>query len=81
MKILVAMMFSYGTMIAFIANLDQMLKSLNYKDSNEITANTVLYAMLLGMVATPFFSILLKKTRKYKYITFGSKFFIILSII
>lgn len=34
MKILVAMMFSYGTMIAFIANLDQMLKSLSYKDSN-----------------------------------------------
>lgn len=37
--------------------------------------------MLFGMVATPFFSILLKKTRRYKYITFGSKFFIYIKII
>jgi hypothetical protein len=30
MKILVGMMFSYGTMIAFIATLDQLLASLHY---------------------------------------------------
>jgi hypothetical protein len=33
MKILLSMMFTYGTMIAFLANLEQMLNGLGYKDS------------------------------------------------
>jgi hypothetical protein len=78
MKILAAMTFSYGTMIAFMANLDQMLKSLGYKDSNETTANSILFAMLVGILATPVFSLFLKKTRKYKLITEISKFYLIL---
>jgi hypothetical protein len=73
MKILLAMTFSYGSTIAFLANLDQILNSLNYKDSNEVTAQSILFAMLIGIVGTPIFSIALKKTGKYKLISLISK--------
>lgn len=63
------MMFSYGTMIAFIATLDPILKGMNYADSNQTTAITILFAMLIGTFATPVFSTLIKRTKKYKLIT------------
>lgn len=75
MKILVGMMFSYGTQIAFIATLDQILKSLGYKDSNQTTAFTILFAMLIGTLATPVFSNIIKKTKKYKLVTILSNLF------
>ncbi len=75
------MMFSYGTIIAFIATLDPILKSLNYKDSNQITALTILFSMLIGIVATPIFSTIIKKTKKYKLVTSLSIFSFILDII
>lgn len=76
MKILFGMMVSYGTQIAFIATLDQILKGLGYSDSNETTALTILCAMLIGIVATPVFSTIIKKTKKYKLVTILSKNFI-----
>lgn len=63
------MMFSYGTIIAFIATLDPILKSLKYSDSNQITALTILFSMLIGTLATPVFSTLIKNTKKYKLVT------------
>jgi MFS-type transporter involved in bile tolerance (Atg22 family) len=69
-------MFSYGTMIAFIATLDPILKSMNYEDSNQTTAITILCAMLIGILATPIFSIIIKKTKKYKLVTSLSKYFV-----
>lgn len=69
------MMFSYGTMIAFIATLDPILKSMNYEDSNQTTAVTILFAMLVGIFSTPIFSTIIKKTKKYKLVTSLSKFF------
>jgi len=63
------MMFSYGTMIAFIATLDPILKSMNYEDSNQTTAVTILFAMLVGIFATPIFSTIIKRTKKYKLVT------------
>ncbi len=77
MKILFGMMVSYGTQIAFIATLDQILRGLGYKDSNETTALTILCAMLIGIVATPVFSTIIKKTKKYKLVTILSKKLII----
>lgn len=74
MKILLGMMFSYGTMIAFIATLDPILKSMNYEDSNQTTAVTILFAMLVGIFATPVFSTIIKRTKKYKLVTCLSKF-------
>lgn len=68
-------MLSYGTMIAFIATLDPILKSMNYTDSNQTTAITILFAMLIGTLATPIFSTIIKKTKKYKLVTCLSIFF------
>lgn len=62
-------MFSYGTVIAFIATLDPILKSLHFEDSNQMTGVTILSAMIVGILATPIFSGLIKKTKKYKLIT------------
>lgn len=75
------MMFSYGTMIAFIATLDPILKSMNYEDSNQTTAITILFAMLIGTLATPIFSNIIKNTKKYKLVTCLSKYFDKLDII
>lgn len=66
-------MFSYGSIIAFIATLDPILKSMHYEDSNQITAITILFAMLVGIVATPIFSTVIKRTKKYKLVTCLSK--------
>lgn len=68
------MMFSYGTIIAFIATLDPILKSMHYEDSNQITALTILFAMLVGILATPVFSGIIKRTKKYKLVTCLSNF-------
>jgi len=62
-------MFGYGCQIAFISTLDQMLKSLRYIDPGQITSYTLLSAMLVGILANPIFSTLIKKTLKYKLIT------------
>ncbi len=67
-------MFSYGTVIAFIATLDPILKSLHFEDSNQITGVTILSSMIVGILATPIFSRLIKKTKKYKLITCLSKY-------
>ena len=75
------MMFSYGTMIAFIATLDPILKSMGYADSNQTTAISILFAMLIGTLATPIFSSIIKKTKKYKLVTCLSKFLFIPDII
>lgn len=73
-KILLGMMFSYGTIIAFIATLDPILKSMHYDDPNQMTAVTILFAMLIGIVATPVFSNIIKRTKKYKLVTSLSRF-------
>ena len=70
------MMFSYGSIIAFIATLDPILRSMHYEDSNQITAVTILFAMLVGIFATPIFSTIIKKTKKYKLVTCLSKHFL-----
>lgn len=72
-----AMALSYGTQIAFMSNLDQLLNTLNYDDPGKITSYTLLFAMLVGILANPIFSIWLKKTAKYKLITTVSKIDII----
>ncbi len=56
-------------MIAFIATLDPILKSMGYADSNQTTAISILFAMLIGTLATPVFSSIIKKTKKYKLVT------------
>jgi hypothetical protein len=81
MKIMLAMMFSYGTQIAFISTLDQILKSLRYDDPGQTTSETLLFAMLVGIIANPIFSTFIKKTLKYKLITSLSIFFIILDLL
>ena len=80
-KILLGMMFSYGTIIAFIATLDPILKSMHYDDPNQMTAVTILFAMLIGIVATPIFSNIIKRTKKYKLVTCLSKFYFYTDII
>jgi len=69
------MMFSYGTVIAFIATLDPILKSMHYEDSNQMTSITILFAMIIGIFATPIFSNIIKRTKKYKLVTCLSNFF------
>ncbi len=73
-KILLGMMFSYGSVIAFIATLDPILNSMHYEDPNQITAITILFAMLIGIVGTPIFSTIIKRTKKYKLVTCLSKY-------
>jgi hypothetical protein len=80
-KILLGMMFSYGAIIAFIATLDPILKSMHYEDSNQITAITILFAMLAGILATPIFSTIIRRTKKYKLVTSLSKIFIIQTLL
>lgn len=63
------MTFSYGTQIAFISTLDQILKSLRYEDPGQTTSYTLLFAMLVGILANPIYSTFIKKTLKYKLIT------------
>ena len=67
------MTLSYGMTIAFLANLDQLLHSLGYEDSNEVTAQSILFAMVTGIVGTPIFSIMIRKTKKYKMTSCLSK--------
>lgn len=63
---MLAMSFSYGTMIAVLATLDQTLSSLGYNEPGRITSLVILPAMLVGIISTVIISVILKKARAYK---------------
>ncbi len=62
------MTFSYGTIMSYLANLDQALNNLNYSNSGAATAAVVLAAMLSGIVGSFFFVTKIKRTLQYKAI-------------
>lgn len=64
-----AMSLNYGTLTATIAILDQAIKGLGYSNSSEVTSNTILSAMIIGIFGNPVFSILLRKTKAYRAVS------------
>ena len=64
-----AMSLNYGTLTATIVVLDQAVKGLGYRNSSEITSNTILSAMLIGILGNPIFSFLLNKTNAYRAVS------------
>lgn len=64
-----AMSLSYGTLTATIVVLDQAVKGLGYINSSEVTSNTILSAMVIGIFGNPVFSFLLKRTNAYRAVT------------
>lgn len=70
-KIVVVTMLSYGNMIAFIANLNQMLTVLGYKDSAIIFSYILIGVSITGILSTIGVSIGLKKTLAYRKISVG----------
>lgn len=74
LKLMAAMSLNYGTLTATIAILDQAIKGLNYVNSSEVTSNTVLSAMVVGVLGNPLFSILLRKTKAYRAVSGLGKF-------
>ncbi len=64
-------MFSYGNMIAFLANLNQMLTILGYTDSAIIFSYTLIGALTSGVLSTICMSIGLKKSLAYRKISIG----------
>jgi hypothetical protein len=68
------MSLNYGTLTATIAVLDQGIKGLNYTNSSEVTSNTILSAMLIGVLGNPLFSILLRKTKAYRAVSALGKY-------
>jgi hypothetical protein len=54
---------------AVISTVDQAIKGFGYKNSSSVTSNTILSAMLTGVIGTFVFSSILKKTNAYKLIT------------
>jgi hypothetical protein len=51
-----------------MANLDQLLNSLSYTNSGEITSKAIICALSVGAIASPAFTVILKKTQAYKKI-------------
>eukprot|EP00919_Chromeraceae_sp_WS-2016_P052298 GHVR01124109.1.p1 GENE.GHVR01124109.1~~GHVR01124109.1.p1 ORF type:complete len:118 (+),score=0.33 GHVR01124109.1:2798-3151(+) len=66
---MIAMTFCYGTQSALIINMDQTLATLHYEKPGQTTSFIIISAMGMGIISTPLFSTLLKKTLKYKMIT------------
>jgi hypothetical protein len=66
---MVAMSLSYGTLTATIAVLDQAIKGLDYANSSEVTSETILSAMMVGVLGNPVFSFLLRKTKAYRAVS------------
>jgi hypothetical protein len=64
-----AMALNYGTLTAAITILDQAIKGLNYSNSNEIASDTILSAMMIGVLGNPVFSFLLRKTKAYRAVS------------
>jgi hypothetical protein len=69
LKLMAAMSLSYGTLTATIVVLDQAVKGLGYINSSEVTSNTILSAMVIGIFGNPVFSFLLKRTNAYRAVT------------
>lgn len=63
------MALSYGTLTAMIATLDQLLKGLSYSNPGPVTAETILSAMLVGIIGNVFFSTFLNNTKGFRAVT------------
>ena len=77
LKLIAAMSLNYGTLTATIVVLDQAIKGLGYRNSSEITSNTILTAMVIGIFGNPVFSFLLNRTNAYRAVSGLSKMLII----
>ena len=55
-------------MISYLANLDQSLSSLGYRDPGQVTAVTIISASGVGLISTFIFSSTIKRTLMYKNI-------------
>jgi len=53
-------------MISYLANLDQSLSSLGYRDPGQVTAVTIISASGVGLISTFIFSSTIKRTLMYK---------------
>jgi hypothetical protein len=65
--------FNNGTLNSILAILDQAIKGLGYANSSAIVSKVVLSVLVVGVIANPLFSILLKKTNAYRLITSSCK--------
>lgn len=74
LKLMAAMSLNYGTLTATIAILDQAVKGLGYENSSTVTSNTIISAMLIGVLGNPVFSYLLKRTKAYRAVSGLSNF-------
>jgi hypothetical protein len=66
---------------AVIATLDQILKGLKYSDPGQVTAEVIMAAMLVGILANPVFSISLRRTMAFKMITCFCRLFFYLGLL
>lgn len=62
------MMFSYGTLISYIPNIDQKLSRLGFEDSGRATSEIILSAMVAGIISSFFFIRKIKSTLQYRAI-------------
>lgn len=65
---MVATAFNNGTFNATIALLDQALKGLGYDNSGSITSQTLIAAIIVGVIVNPLFSFALRKSNAYRLI-------------
>jgi len=69
MRLMIAMVFGFGTLSALLLILDQALKGLGYENSGTITSLVILSALIGGLIGTLYFSYLLRKTKAYRLLS------------
>jgi hypothetical protein len=67
LKLALSMTLTFGVVTAHISILDKGLKNIGFEQPGKIISNIVFVAMLSGIVGTVFYSLAVKKTKKYKF--------------
>ena len=66
LKLTISMSLTFGVMVAVMSIMDKGLKAMNYKQPAHMIANIAIAAIISGIIGTIFYSIMVKRTKKYK---------------
>ncbi len=64
-----------GVVTAFLGIIDEGLKGLGVKEPAKIITNVVLIVLIFGIIGTVFYSIAVKKTKRYKFFSLVRKLY------
>ena len=73
LKMTASLALTFGIMVAATGILDSGLKSLGYEEPGHIIANISIVAIISGIAGTIFYSLMVRKTKKYKIFTIMRK--------